>query len=76
MDTVRVLSAIAFLALVALAVYGTDFITGFIKGLFGMEKATIENGQIVADTQNAQPHFCCSDSPFSIVAFFTVLFSG
>ena len=33
--TVRVLSAIAFLALVALAVYGTDFITGFIKGLFG-----------------------------------------
>lgn len=29
--TVRVLSAIAFLALVALAVYGTDFITGFIK---------------------------------------------
>ena len=32
--TVRVLSAVAFLALVALAVYGTDAITGFIKGLF------------------------------------------
>lgn len=32
--TVRVLSAIAFLALVALAVYGTDAITAFIKGLF------------------------------------------
>ena len=32
---------------------------------------TIENGQIVADAQNAQPHFCCSDSPFSIVAFST-----
>lgn len=33
--TVRVLSAIAFLALVALAVYGTDAVTAFIKGLFG-----------------------------------------
>lgn len=32
--TIRVVSAMAFLALVALAVFGTDFITSFIKGLF------------------------------------------
>ncbi|MBQ1506870.1 MAG: hypothetical protein IIZ36_00405 [Ruminococcus sp.] len=31
---VRILSAIAFFILVALVVYGTDFITGWIKGLF------------------------------------------
>lgn len=33
--TLKVLSALAFLLLVALAVWGTDYITGFIKGLFG-----------------------------------------
>lgn len=32
--TVRVFSAIAFLALIALAVYGTDAIMAFIKGFF------------------------------------------
>lgn len=33
--TLKVLSALAFLLLVALAVWGTDYITGFIKGLLG-----------------------------------------
>lgn len=33
--TVKVLSAIAFIILVALAVFGTDYITGLIKNLFG-----------------------------------------
>lgn len=32
--TVRVVSAILFLLLVALVIYGTDFITGLIKNLF------------------------------------------
>ncbi len=32
--TVRVASAVVFLALIALAVYGTDAITAFIKGFF------------------------------------------
>ena len=32
--TVKVLSVIALLALIALVVFGTDAITGFIKGLF------------------------------------------
>ena len=32
--TVKVLSALAFLALIALVVFGTDAVTGFIKGLF------------------------------------------
>ena len=31
---VRILSAIAFIIIVALVIYGTDFITGWIKGLF------------------------------------------
>ena len=33
--TVKVLSAIAFIILVALAVFGTDYVTGLIKNLFG-----------------------------------------
>lgn len=33
--TVKVVSAILFLLLVAAVIYGTDFITGFIKNLFG-----------------------------------------
>lgn len=33
--TIKVLSAIAFMALVALAVFGTDAITSWIKSLFG-----------------------------------------
>lgn len=33
--TIRVVSAILFLLLVAFAVYGTDYITGFVKNLFG-----------------------------------------
>lgn len=33
--TVKVLSAIAFIVLIALAVYGTDYVTGLIKNLFG-----------------------------------------
>ncbi len=33
--TVKVVSAILFLILVAAVIYGTDFITGFIKSLFG-----------------------------------------
>ncbi len=33
--TVKVLSAIAFIILIALAVFGTDYITGLIKNLFG-----------------------------------------
>ena len=41
-----------------------------------MKNSNIENGQIVADAQNAQSHFCCSDSPFSILEFFTILFLG
>ena len=32
--TIKVLSALAFLVLVALVVFGTDAVTGFIKGLF------------------------------------------
>ena len=32
--TVRIVSAILFLLLVAFAVYGTDFITGLIKNFF------------------------------------------
>lgn len=33
--TVRVLSAILFIIVLALIIYGTDFITAFIKSLFG-----------------------------------------
>lgn len=33
--TVRVVSAVLFLILIAAVIYGTDFITGFIKGLMG-----------------------------------------
>ena len=33
--TIKVLSAVAFLIIVALVVLGTDKITEFIKGLFG-----------------------------------------
>ena len=33
--TIKVITAIIFLALVALAVFGTDAITSWIKGLFG-----------------------------------------
>lgn len=33
--TVKIVSAILFLLLVAAVIYGTDFITGFIKNLFG-----------------------------------------
>lgn len=33
--TVKVLSAIAFIILVALVVFGTDYVTGLIKNLFG-----------------------------------------
>lgn len=32
---VKIVSAILFIILVAAVIYGTDFITGFIKGLFG-----------------------------------------
>ena len=32
--TVKVITALVFLALIALAVFGTDALTGFIKGLF------------------------------------------
>lgn len=32
--TIKILSMLAFLALVALAVFGTDFVTNLIKGLF------------------------------------------
>ncbi|WP_407385005.1 hypothetical protein [Ruminococcus sp.] len=32
--TIKVITALAFLALVALAVFGTDALTGWIKGLF------------------------------------------
>lgn len=32
--TIKVVTALAFLALIALAVFGTDAVTGFIKGLF------------------------------------------
>ena len=33
--TVKVVTAIAFLAIIALVVFGTDAVTGWIKGLFG-----------------------------------------
>ena len=33
------------------------------------EKSTIETGKVVADAQNAPPHFCCAHIPFSIVDF-------
>lgn len=33
--TIKVITALIFLALIALAVFGTDWLTGFIKGLFG-----------------------------------------
>ena len=41
-----------------------------------MKKSNIENIKVVADAQNAQPHFCCSHIIFSILDFFTVLFLG
>ena len=41
-----------------------------------MKKSNIENIKVVADAQNAQPHFCCSHIIFSILDFFTVLFFG
>ena len=40
------------------------------------DRLNLEFAKIESKAQNAQPHFCCSDSPFSIVAFFTGLFSG
>ena len=41
-----------------------------------MKKSNIENIKVVADAENAQPHFCCSHIIFSILDFFTVLFFG